>query len=308
MQTPSVTTGNYEVPPRIRLRQRLARLEVGETARLKPITMPADLISKEAKGFASARGLKFSVSIDAGDVVIKRLAPEPRVNIGETLDAIGVGESKLLDIPPSSHQRYRQAASIRGRSGAVMFSCTREGDSLRITRLPVTDEERQRHPVASTPQRQTKYGLERLAHVAEITVAVLPREELYVRHMASLTKKRTGWPISCQLMPGGMMRIYRTDKAERINPASQEPRKLPAKPTKYGLDRLATQRQIRIEATPAERANLRVAASQKAKIMGWTLRCRLQDDGSMLVYRTDAQAPGMAPTDSTITGSDSAIT
>jgi hypothetical protein len=43
-----------------------------------------------------------------------------------------------------------------------------------------------------------------------------------------------------------------------------------------------------------ERA-LRVAAYQKGRTMGWKIRCRLQDNGTMAVYRTDPGAPHAPP-------------
>lgn len=308
MQNPAATTVDYEVPPEIRLRQRLIRLGVGESARLKPTAMTADQIIYVARAFASGRKLRFSFDRDGDVVVITRHEHRPRSSIYAQLDALGVGESKLFDVPPSAHQGYRQAATTRNRTGGVMLTCTREGDALRITRLPVTDDERQRHPSPATPQRQTKYGLERLAHADQIIFAATPAQEMSVRVAVSVAKKRHGWDLSCQRMPGGMMRVYRADKAGRIKTDEQNPQTRSQKPTKYGLERLSDVRQIRVEVNAADQQRLRIAASQKARAMGWTVRCRLQDDGSMLVYRTDAQAPGMAPTDSTIRACDSAIT
>lgn len=53
--------------------------------------------------------------------------------------------------------------------------------------------------------------------------------------------------------------------------------------SKYGLERLETEREIVLQIPPAKRAALRNAVSAKATRMGWTLTCRARADGAMAV-------------------------
>lgn len=71
------------------------------------------------------------------------------------------------------------------------------------------------------------------------------------------------------------------------------PKVLPRPPRankRWDLDGLAKGERLIFTVSPAEHHKLRLAASQKGKVTGWTIRCRIQDDGTMVVYRTDAGA------------------
>ena len=73
---------------------------------------------------------------------------------------------------------------------------------------------------------------------------------------------------------------------------------------RWELDNLARGERLVFTIAPPDHHKLRLAASTKARVNGWTIRCRLQDDGTMLVYRTDsacaAEAAGQ-PSDSAST-------
>jgi hypothetical protein len=94
-----------------------------------------------------------------------------------------------------------------------------------------------------------------------------------------------GWKISCQSQPDGSIVAFRPDAIDgtqtRTGPG------MSTRQTKYDLHRLASQRQIVFDIPRTGQSKLRLAVSNFAARQGWTIRCRIQDDGTMLVYRTD---------------------
>lgn len=109
-------------------------------------------------------------------------------------------------------------------------------------------------------------------------ISVSPKEHQRVRVYASHFGRKTGAIFRCTKAGEGIL-VTRIDGTA----AAQQP----ARASKYDLDRLATQREIRFDIERAEHHKLRIACSTKARTTGWSIRCRLQDDGSMLVYRVD---------------------
>lgn len=122
-----------------------------------------------------------------------------------------------------------------------------------------------------------------LAPGGSVVLQVAPISHQRVRVRASQVAAKLGWTLRC-MREGEAIRVIRTDGVEAADTV------LPSRATKYGLDRLATQASIRFEVTREERSRLRLAVSNYAARHGWTARCRLQDDGAMLVYRTDNPA------------------
>lgn len=118
-----------------------------------------------------------------------------------------------------------------------------------------------------------------------VLINVPPLSHQRVRVNASQTAARLGRTFRC-MREGDAIRVIRTDG---VNP--EQVAAIPARSNKYNLDRLATSPQIIFGGVPTnERTRLRSACSFKSAQTGWTIRCRLQDDGTMLVYRTDAGA------------------
>ena len=172
----------------------------------------------EATRFARARRIPLTTKITDAGLVLTRVEAVARVNLYPEIDALKLGEFHYFDLPERMHQRVRLAASQRSRLGQVRLSCSKDGDGIRVTRLPLTDADAQACGNIETVERQSKWGLEQLANVQELRFLIERREH----------------------------------------------------------------------------SKLRLAAARKALLTGWTIRCRIQDDGSMLVYRTDAGAPGAA--------------
>ena len=118
-----------------------------------------------------------------------------------------------------------------------------------------------------------------------VLLDVPPISHQRVRVTASQTAMKNSATYRCT-REGDAIRVTRTDGIEAIAAAA-----LPTRPTKYDLDRLATGERLTFTVAPADQYKLRSACSFKSKQTGWTIRCRLQDDGTMLVYRTDQGAP-----------------
>lgn len=110
-----------------------------------------------------------------------------------------------------------------------------------------------------------------------------------VRQAASFINKGGKVRLACTV-EGGHIRVTRLPMTE-AEALACPPIKLPARATRWGLDRLATEPSLVFEIEPRDQHKLRLACTSKAKATGWTIRCRIQDDGTMKVYRTDAGAP-----------------
>lgn len=200
------------------IRRKIMRLEVGSSTTVLIPGLSSAEIQAEATRFTKAKKLHCTFHQTEEGLVIQRIEAPERASSYPEIDALKVGQSHVFDLPLPMHQRVRLAASTRQRQGKGAFTCTREGDQIRVTRLPATEDER----------------------------------------------------------------------------AACDPIQAPARTTKYNMERLSVEREIRFTVPRAEESKLRLAAHRQSLKTGWTIRCRLQDDGAMLVYRTDAGAPRQA--------------
>lgn len=149
----------------------------------------------------------------------------------------------------------------------------RDGGGAVITRVEDTQKNRHTYPMIA----QLEPG-------ASVLLKVDPAYHHRVRLAASQLARKTGALFKCT-RTGDDITVTRFDGVDTTQIST------PKRVTKYDLDRLSIMRELRFELPRADHHKLRLAASMKAKQRGWTVRCRLQDDGSMLVYRTDAGAP-----------------
>ena len=114
-----------------------------------------------------------------------------------------------------------------------------------------------------------------------------------VRMAASAINRRGVVLLSCTQEAGGIRVTRHPLAAEEV--AEHGLIAKPLRSSKYGLEALESVRELPFKpADTAEAMRLRAAVSIKGRLMGWKLRCRLQDDGSMLVYRLDLPAPAAA--------------
>lgn len=172
-----------------------------------------DEAERVALEFSKSKKIPIIVSVIQGGIEFTRVEGVEKPSVYPEIDALLVGQYHTFPFPPSMHGRVRAAASARNKTGTVRFACSRDGDQIRVTRLPLTPEE----------------------------------------------------TALCSKIP----------EVERLH--------------RWGrLADLDTKPLVIFEIEPKDHHKLRLAASQKAKTMGWTVRCRLQDNGTMAVYRTDA--------------------
>lgn len=152
---------------------------------------------------------------------------------------------------------------------------TVETDGVAVTRLE------------SAPRASLYPEIDALA-VGQSHVFNLPRgQHQRIRLMASQRNRLGAVRLACNV-EGDAIRVTRLPMTD-AEAAACPPLATPERPTTYDLQRLAAVPELRFAIAPAERVKLRVAASREAVKRGWTIRCRLQDDGTMLVYRRDIQ-------------------
>lgn len=202
----------------LNIRRAVMRLTLNSPTAVDTPGMPPADAQAEAKRFAKARKIPVDVKTTDTGIILTRVDAEQRASIYPEIDALQIGASHFFDLPAPMHQRIRLAASNRSRTGKMRLSCARDGDGIRVTRLPMTEAEHQACASIDAVTRASRWGLEQLEHMPD----------------------------------------------------------------------------MRFDITRQDHARLRLAANRKATQTGWTIRCRLQDDGAMLVYRTDAGAPRQA--------------
>lgn len=274
------------------VRRAIVRLQPDQSTTIPAPPEDAGSFKAYAEKFARDRKIGLTATVTAEGVSVTRtanLASKSRFAIIETLE---VGQSILLPNPPAEHAYIRRVASGLNTDGTKFFRCTREGDAMRVTRMPVTQGEREQCGDMVITQRKTKYDLDRLAHVDELSFDLPRADHPNLRVAVSHAAAKNGWPLRCAIQPDGTMRVTRADKF--VEPEQEAPQDKPqprARASKYGLDRLATEPSLRFEVARPDRSKLRMAVSSHAAKTGWSIRCRLQDDGTMLVYRTDAPTP-----------------
>lgn len=187
------------------------------------------------------------------------------------------GQTKSVDVEESSAHQMKDYVEKFARRRKIGVTITIDGPKLSIER------------VADLLTKQRYGEMDGLAvgesHIFKVTIP----EHAGVRRMASYRNRDgSGRMFKCTVDPEGLRvtRMPVTDAERLAMPVMEEPRRA----TKYGLDRLSTMSEIRFDLPRVDQQRLRLSAHQLAVKMSWTIRCRLQDDGSMLVYRTDAGA------------------
>lgn len=194
------------------LRRRLAKLPMGHSSTfLYANTDPKD-VAKAAKSYGRIKSKPVRCTVTAGGVLIERVATWDNNSMYACIDALVVGQHHDFDVLPEKHAGIRLAASHRNRAGIVRLSCTRmPANVMRVTRLPLTTDEKIEHAIPLGDLRQTKYGLERLATLREIQLTVAPPDHHKLRLAASHKAKVMGWSLRCRLQDDGTMLVYRTD-------------------------------------------------------------------------------------------------
>jgi len=265
----------------LNIRRQIVRLAVGESAVINPHGATPGETIYVISSFGKLRSIHYETTERDGVVTATRLAEPPSAKAKADVNALRPGESVVIGGPGSLHQMVRIHCSKLNKTGAARYTCATEDGGLRVTMLAD----------GQNVARQTKYGLERLHHEPELVLEGSPPELQRIRLAASQYSTRHAMPVSCQLLEPGRLRVFRPDLVARAPSPDRRAQALTStrpRSDKYGLDRLADDRELRFTVPPSEQNNVRQAVSAKARRTGWRIRCRLQDDGSMMVYRADA--------------------
>lgn len=261
------------------------------------VACPVDKISYVtgmAERFARSRRIGIAVEPRPDGVEITYTGTlTTTLKYGE-IDRLAVGESHLFRLPVAEHQSIRSSVTYHSKRTGKHYRCTAEDGALRVFRLPVTDDERARCEVEVVPVRTTKFAMERLADVPQLRFDVPRCDQDKVRMAAFRASVKHGWTIRCQVQPDGAMLAFRPQATDDTEATPQPSERTPSdRGNLFDLERLADpDARLTFNLPPSQQMRLRNAVHRKAVSTGWRIRCRIQDDGSMLVYRVVEQAAG----------------
>lgn len=197
------------------IRRSIVRMTIGSFVEISVPVGQEPAAAACAVAFGRSKKIEIMVTQSHGSIAIVRVEPEEKPNIYRDLDILKVGESHLFPFPPRWHMRVRNAAAARNRTGRVLFSCSKEGHQIRVTRMPLTDEEA---ALVTTPLKRhgdtSKYALSRLLTPGASVVFDLPRAEHYaLRNSVSRYATVNSLRLRCRLQDDGSMLVYRVDDA-----------------------------------------------------------------------------------------------
>lgn len=210
------------VDPTLEIRRAIASPRFGPAVTLPTRGKPATAMAEYAVKFGRSRriGVKAEASPDGSKVTLSRIDFELSTSLYPEMDALKIGQSHVFHLPVHLHQRIRLAASNRSRQGKGTFTCSRVGDSLRVTRLPTTEEERAACGPITVATRVTKYDLERLTSQPQLTFNIPRADQAKLRLAAHRHMIKTGWQIRCRLQDDGTMLVYRVTEGPAPAPAA----------------------------------------------------------------------------------------
>ena len=195
----------------LHIRRAVMRLPLNMPTAIDVPGMSPEAVQDEVKRFAKARRIPIETKLTATGITAKRIDADLRPSLYPELDALKVGESHLFDLPPPMHQRIRLAASNRTRMGKARLTCAREGDGIRVTRLPMTEDERQACGTIDAVTRTSRWGLEQLATTRELRFDIARADQQKLRMAAHKIGVKRSWKIRCRIQDDGSMLVYRTD-------------------------------------------------------------------------------------------------
>lgn len=215
------------------------------------------------------------------------MSNQAEIEIRRKIKAMEIGDKITLPVPQGMAQLIPRQIMRCARGWVLPVSLDEAPGSITVTRL------------AEWPKVLRYPELDALEVGGSHLYQLPPQMHQRVRQAASFINKGGKVRLACTV-EGDHIRVTRlpmTDAEAQACP----PIKLPERATRWGLDRLATEPSLVFEIEPRDHHKLRLACTSKAKATGWTIRCRIQDDGTMKVYRTDAGAPAAAPPPPAIT-------
>lgn len=187
------------------------------------------------------------------------------------------GQSKSVDVDEKDAAGLKDYVERFARSRKVAAEAVIEGSKLII---------HHHGDLLSTARYGEMDGLKvGESHVFKIGIP----EHAAVRRMASYRNRDgSGRLFKCSVVENGMRvtRMPTTAEERQSIAVIDEPRRA----SKWGLERLEDTGELRFDLPRADHQRLRLSAHQMAVKTGWKIRCRIQDDGSMLVVRLKENA------------------
>lgn len=206
------------------------------------------------------------------------------LEIRKKVKATPMGEVGMIDLGGMDYEQARLCA--------LRYSRLKK---LPITVLGSAPDVLKFKRVTADEARTVTYPEMDLLKIGDSHLFELPRPlQQRVRMAASVRNRRGTVLLSCSVEASGI-RVTRYPLTQTEIDA-HGPIQEPQRASKYGLERLAAERELRF--TPADHAELmriRSSVSVKGKLTGWKLACRTQFDGSVTVTRLDLPAPGAQP-------------
>jgi len=164
--------------------------------------------------FSRAKGLPILVmEQQPGRLTFKRVTIEESKTVKyPEMDTLQIGQSHVFKVARPLHARVRMAASVRNRRGMVLLSCAQDGDFVRVTRHPLTEDEMNAHGPVLVVARASKYGLEKLETERELTFKPVDhRDLLRIRASVVVKGKITGWKLATRTQFDGSLTVTRLD-------------------------------------------------------------------------------------------------
>lgn len=212
----------------IEIRRQILKTTIGSAVIIQTPRGTESAAEACALAFGRAKKIPMIVSIGVGEIVVRRTLTDEKPSIYPEIDALEVGESHLFPFPPPMHQRVRNAASSRNQDGKVRYACTREGDQIRVTRLPITDAEMQKCgpiEISGSTKDGGRYRLGRLHQPGARLSFDIPRSEhMSLRNLVSRYAIRHNLKVRCRVQDDGSMLVYRIDDQAPQAQPEQTPR------------------------------------------------------------------------------------
>lgn len=207
-------------PTDMDLRRLMVQMQIGQSETVAVDGVEPGELRTRVLRVARLKAKPIKVTDTEDGVLVERVSAWPELTIYESIDRLQVGESYLFRLPAAAHQRIRVAASARSRTHQVALTCTREGDYLRVTRLPISETEAAACGPIAIPARASKWPMDGLARGERLTFTVAPAEHHKVRLAASRAGKLNDWVVRCRLQDDGTMLVYRTDYQPQASSAA----------------------------------------------------------------------------------------
>jgi hypothetical protein len=187
----------------------LTAKENGQSVLIRCDTSAAQQISAEVHRFARSRDLGVALADEDAGVRVTRDdsrkgAPASRY---APMDGLEVGDSHVFEVPLEDHYKVRQAASTRMKTSAgKKFRCEREGNGIRVTRLP--DDA----TISAGRPRRHSINLAALDTHQAVAFAGYDMHSA-VRTAASQWAYRHNWVLHTRIV-GDTITVYRLDNLE----------------------------------------------------------------------------------------------